>query len=159
MPSQLPGVIQDSHQVESIKMLSKNLAEVKKHFGTRESMCHNCAFRLDSGEVEDFASVPYDDIPAQLTQILENIDAAVEGEIPYKPFFCHQGMPTNDGGLSFQPENRDEDEMPIGYPVCAGWLNEVMLQTNDPRRSSLDKRFPSFFRVWDRVRKATGGHS
>lgn len=131
-------------------MLSKNLNQMKEYYGCQKSMCDNCAFRLDSPEVTEFADMAI--VQAQLGEILEAIDLAVEGESEYLPFFCHQGMPTKDNGHNFQPET-DADGMPIGYPICAGWLNEVYLQLNDTRRSSLGKRFPSFFRVWDRVSK------
>lgn len=130
-------------------MLSKNLEQLRQHYGVNQSMCHDCAFRLDSGEIADFAA-PFDDQPSDLMKLLDDLDKAVEGESEYKPFFCHQGMPTVED--KYSPEMA-EDGTPIGYPICAGWLNEVMLQMNDERRSSLGKRFSSIFRIYDRVRK------
>ncbi|MGC2239155.1 MAG: hypothetical protein WA584_23570 [Pyrinomonadaceae bacterium] len=86
--------------------MSKSLDELKNHYGVRPKMCENCAFRMDSPEVGDFAA-PFDDIAPQLQGILCAIDVAVEGDGEFKPFFCHQEMPTSDGGATFQPEFSD----------------------------------------------------
>lgn len=130
-------------------MISKDLEKLKAHYGVNKSMCHDCAFRRDSDEVADFVA-PFDDQSGDLMKVLDDLDKAVEGECEYKPFFCHQGMPTIEG--KYSPES-EADGTPIGFPICAGWLNEVMIQMSDERRSSFGKRFPSFLRVYDRVKK------
>lgn len=94
--------------------------EVLERFGARLKRCHNCAFNKDSVEMKQYRR----EYPSQVSTILENIDFAVEGTAPFEPFFCHQNMPTNDGGKSFQPDYSEEG-LPVGYPICAGWRKEA----------------------------------
>ncbi|MDQ4121695.1 MAG: hypothetical protein M3209_09645 [Acidobacteriota bacterium] len=89
-------------------------------YGAHRKMCHNCAFLPESTERQDFAK----EYPSQLSTVLENIDGAVKGENPFEPFFCHREMPSDDGGKSFQPEFDDEG-LPVGHKICAGWMAEV----------------------------------
>ncbi|HEX8564112.1 MAG TPA: hypothetical protein VF648_00490, partial [Pyrinomonadaceae bacterium] len=89
-------------------------------YGFYPKMCHNCAFLPGSTERHDFAQ----EYPSQLSTILENIDNAVGGRAPFEPFFCHREMPSDDGGKSFQPEFDDEG-LPVGHKICAGWIAEV----------------------------------
>jgi hypothetical protein len=95
--------------------------QILEKYGVCERMCVNCAFR--PGSVEDIAA--RESLDSQLWKILELIEKAVDGAQPFEPFFCHQGMPSNDGGHNFQPEFSDEG-LPIGFPICAGWRAAVI---------------------------------
>ena len=99
---------------------AETLPETLERFGARGRRCHNCAFNRNSEEMKEYRA----EYPSQVSTILENIDLAIEGNAPFEPFFCHQGMPTNNGGKSFQPEYTEEG-LPKGFPICAGWRNEA----------------------------------
>jgi len=101
---------------------------VEKH-GAHAAMCHNCAFRDDSPE-QMHARGNY---PAQFWTILLGIRSAVREEAAYAPFFCHRKMPSDDGGKNFQPE-LDDEGLPAGHKLCAGWTAEVKEQTEFQKR-------------------------
>ncbi|MGC2239150.1 MAG: hypothetical protein WA584_23545 [Pyrinomonadaceae bacterium] len=97
------------------------LEDIVEKYGACEKMCHNCAFR--PGSVEEIAA--RESLDSQLWRVLSLLDEAVEGTGPFEPFFCHQDMPTNDGGHNFQPDLSDEG-LPEGFPICAGWRAAVI---------------------------------
>lgn len=97
-----------------------SLEQLMGKYGVCKGQCHTCAFRPDSPETQAF----YESYPSQLSTILECIDEAVEGKGPYRLFFCHRNMPSEDGGKNFQPDF-DGDGVPVGHKICAGWLRSV----------------------------------
>lgn len=99
---------------------AETLREVLDRRGFRKKQCHNCAFLPNSEEMKAYKT----EYPSQVSTILENIDLAVEGCAPFEPFFCHQGMKTEDGGKSFKPPY-GLDGLPKGFPICAGWAREA----------------------------------
>lgn len=71
---------------------------------TMPSPCHDCAFRGDSPEHENA------DLRASLRESVRK----------GRPFYCHQGMHTTEGGR-YVPRATGPDGAPVGHPVCAGW--------------------------------------
>ena len=72
---------------------------------TSPRMCHDCAFRKGSPERKD--------VYGTWLRIHEQMSAHI-------PFHCHQDMPVDLSG-SYAPP-RGSDGMPVGFPVCAGYL-------------------------------------
>lgn len=68
--------------------------------------CVDCAFRDGSPERES----------GELQRLIENMAA---GDVT--PFHCHQGMHCRADG-TYVPLETDARGLPIGHPVCAGWL-------------------------------------
>ena len=66
--------------------------------------CHDCAFRPDSPEHDNFAA---------MVGILEMV-------VEDQPFFCHQGMHVTADGR-YIPQRTDARGVPVGHPICAGW--------------------------------------
>jgi hypothetical protein len=96
------------------------------------NQCHDCAFLPTSPERKQYDR---GDVGPMFV-VLECVDMSLtEGE-KWKPFYCHQGMPSNGPG-NYTPEMKDgrpllADGTPA--PICAGWLAYVRRKRNQRRR-------------------------
>jgi hypothetical protein len=70
--------------------------------------CADCAFRPNSLERDG----------ATARELFMRLERRNEGA----PFYCHAGM--HDGAKGYVPRQRDAHGMPIGHPICAGWVRE-----------------------------------
>jgi hypothetical protein len=78
--------------------------------------CHDCAFKVDSPEREGGTA----------TDVYNALELGNQGG----PFYCHQGM--HHGAQGYVPRQRDKQGVPIGNPICAGWVREYERQLNKP---------------------------
>lgn len=97
--------------------------------GCRSEMCHDCAFRNDSPEMEEFRDVGFG---TKVMTLLEDLEYVFAGATDRPSIFvCHQGMPTGPKGPPDYQPPRDERGNPIGFPVCAGWAKRFNQALND----------------------------
>jgi hypothetical protein len=82
------------------------LPVVPEYSGRR---CHDCAFKAGSLERDG----------ATASGLFETFELGNKGG----PFYCHQGM--HHGAQGYVPRQRDRQGVPIGHPICAGWVREL----------------------------------
>lgn len=89
------------------------LPVVPEYSGRR---CHDCAFKANSQEREGATAI----------DMFTKLELGNKGG----PFYCHAGM--HDGGQGYVPRQRDDRGVPIGHPICAGWVREYERRLSKP---------------------------
>jgi hypothetical protein len=91
------------------------LSVVPEYTGRR---CHDCAFKANSEERDAGGGTA--------SALFDRLELGNEGG----PFYCHQGM--HHGAQGYVPRQRDKQGVPIGHPICAGWVREYERHINKP---------------------------
>jgi hypothetical protein len=77
--------------------------------------CSDCAFKPNSLDRDG----------ATAAELYGNLELGNEGA----PFYCHAGM--HHGAQGYVPRQRDRQGVPIGHPICAGWVCEYERRIKD----------------------------
>jgi len=125
----------DEIELENVESALAPIYQIAGRDGCRTQMCHDCAFRPDSPEMCEFKEVGFG---TKVMTLLEDIEYTFSGQaVRPSIFVCHQGMPTGPGGPPDYQPPVDEQNNPIGFPICAGWakrFNKRLREREDAQR-------------------------